>query len=117
MRSTKEVLTLSLLAATAVGAAFGGYTTVRALGESRINGIVAIAYAQEAQADSYKMDFLMQKAREDDDEKKIKVCEETKSEGRCALESEHRWDMWRWTDCTQAGGDLQMCGPKPELRL
>lgn len=98
---------------TAVGVLGGGFATVMAVGEGKIHNLVA----QEMQSRDYQMEYMMNETRKQDDDRQIVVCRETKSVARCALESEHRWNMWRWTDCTQAGGDLQMCGPKPELRL
>lgn len=113
MKNFSERLQLVLLIGAAVGVMGGGAATVVAIGESKVHNLVA----QEMKSRDYQMEYMMNETRKQDDERQVAVCNESKSNARCALESEHRWNTWRWIDCTQAGETLQVCGPKPELNL
>ena len=107
-----------ILLLSAVGVAMGGgFAGIRAMSEQRAGDIVRVIYAQEAAATNYKIDYLTQRAREQEDAEKKAVCLQSKSTGVCELESKHRKDMWRWEDCTQSGNGPNICGLKPELGL
>ncbi len=102
----------TLIAAGLVIGAFGGaYTSMWIVGDNRVEGLVA----QELKARDYQMTYLMKQERTRDDTTQKDVCvQEGKTSGRCKVESDYRWALWTWQDCTAAGNGLEICRAKPE---
>ncbi len=100
-----------LLAGAILGMFAGGYSSMWAVGEQKVAGLIA----QEMAGRDYRMTYLMKQERTRDDNTQKEVCaEEGKSPGRCKIESDYRWALWEWQDCTAVGNGPEICRTKPE---
>ena len=110
MKISDKLQTMLSIAAV-IGVLGGAYTSMWLVGDKKIEMLVA----QELKARDYQMTYLMKQERTRDDNTQKEVCtQEGKTSGRCKVESDYRWALWTWQDCTAVGNGPEICRAKPE---